>query len=434
MYGQGNVDKANAKNIEKYKRMKYGLFVHYVWAYDGVMTIYSDGTAPDSIDELANAFDATQFANDVADMGVEYVIFTAWHFGMNLLYPSKRIGKYRHLSQKHYSDRDVVQDLINALKFKNIPLILYCHPVDGHDFTCKDQELCGWNDSTNHYQRWNDFINEIYDEFCARYGDKVLGYWFDGGFAKAETHEMIIDKQRLNNTIRAHNLGAVLIRNMGKGNREDDPFYPIQSWEWYEECKPKGDNSDKWPCSDRQIAVIYGKDWWADGQATARFSARTIKRFTAFQASRSTDGGIVWSAGCFAGSGDIWQTNVKENMVEAYKFFIPIRESICNVNPGTSYITQEKSRIIDLAWGGSATQSPDGKYTYIHIFTPPSGKILKLPSPQDGAKFNKATILATGKPVTLHQDENGVILTISGEWDPIVTVIKLEHLPSYCKK
>jgi len=423
-----NTDKTNAKNIEKYKRMKYGLFVHYVWAYDRVMTTYSDGTAPASIDELANAFDVTQFANDIADMGVEYVIFTAWHRGMNLLYPSKRMEKYRDPSQKHYSDRDVIQDLIDALKSKDIPLILYCHPVDGHDFTVKDQELCGWNDSTNHYQRWNDFINDIYDEFCARYGNAVFGYWFDGGFSKAETHEMIIDKQRLINTIRSHNPGAVFIINTGNGPRVYDPFYPIQSWEWYGECKPRGDNSDEWPCSDRQIAVVYGKDWWANGQGTARFSARTIKRFTAFQASRSTDGGIAWGAGCFAGSGDIWQTNVKENMVEAYKFFIPIRESIYNVNPSTSYITQEKSKIVDLAWGGSATQSPDGKYTYIHIFTPPSGKTLRLPPPQDGAKFNKATILATGEAVALHQDKNSVVLTISGEWDSIDTVIKLEHL------
>ena len=169
----------------------------------------------------------------------------------------------------------------------------------------------------------------------------------------------------------------------------------------------------------------------ADGQSTARFSGSTIKRFTVFQASRSADGGITWSAGCFAGSGDIWQADVKENMVEAYKFFIPICESIYNVNPSKSYKSQEKSRIIDLVWGGSATQSPDGKYTYIHIFTPPSGKTLRLPSPQDKAKFNKATILATGDPVTLHQDENGVILITSGKWDPIVTVIRLERLSCY---
>ncbi len=425
-----NNSEAFDQNVKKYKRMKYGLFVHYAWAHDIVLTTYNDGRAPASIDELANMFNAAQLANDVADMGVEYVIFTAWHYAMNLLYPSKRIGKYRDSSQKHYSDRDVIQDLIDALKSKQVPLILYCHPVDGHDFTPKDQELCGWNDSTNHYRRWNDFVNDIYDEFCARHGNAVFGYWFDGGFAKAETHEMIIDKQRLSNTIRSHNPGAVFIKNTGNiSNRGDDYFCPIQSWEWYGECKPKGDNSDEWPCSDRQINLIYGKDWLANEQGAARFSARTIKRFTAFQASRSIDGGIAWGAGCFTGSGDIWQANVKENMIEAHKFFIPIRESICNVNPSISYITQEKSKIIDLPLGLSATQSPDGKYTYIHVFAPPSEHILKLPPPQDGMKFTKAT-LATGEPVVLHQDENSVVLTITGEWDPIVTVIKLKHSTS----
>ena len=76
-------------------------------------------------------------------MRAQYVQFTAWHANMNALYPSKVLQ--RRLPG-HCSRRDVIADLIRAVRAKNIRLILYIHPSDGHDFSRADQDRVGWND------------------------------------------------------------------------------------------------------------------------------------------------------------------------------------------------------------------------------------------------------------------------------------------------
>lgn len=54
-------------NRERWQRMKYGFFVHYVWdGGQGATPIRADGTKPANIDELADGFDAKGFAREVA--------------------------------------------------------------------------------------------------------------------------------------------------------------------------------------------------------------------------------------------------------------------------------------------------------------------------------------------------------------------------------
>src|ERR1035441_10991748 len=68
---------AQEPGIQNFQKMKYGFFVHYVWggtAYTA--TINPDGSIPAGLDDLADRFDATRFADDLHSMGVEYVLYT----------------------------------------------------------------------------------------------------------------------------------------------------------------------------------------------------------------------------------------------------------------------------------------------------------------------------------------------------------------------
>ena len=58
-----------------FKQRKYGFFVHFV---HGICT-NADGSKPDSLEEAIRNFDTEGFADAIAAMGVEYLIFTAWH-------------------------------------------------------------------------------------------------------------------------------------------------------------------------------------------------------------------------------------------------------------------------------------------------------------------------------------------------------------------
>ena len=132
---------------ERFKTLKYGIFSHYVWARSwGTPDIY--GVAPTSADDVANKFNAVQYANDVAQAGAQYVVFTAWHANLSPLWPSPTMEKYGWGSTCPTS-RDVISDMIDAVKAKGLRVFLYTHPY---------QPLTG--DMTLH----NNWMNELYAE------------------------------------------------------------------------------------------------------------------------------------------------------------------------------------------------------------------------------------------------------------------------------
>ena len=51
-------------NRERWKRMKYGQFTHYVWDGAGLVTRRTDGSPSPSIDYVANNFNASKYADD----------------------------------------------------------------------------------------------------------------------------------------------------------------------------------------------------------------------------------------------------------------------------------------------------------------------------------------------------------------------------------
>ena len=58
------------------------------------------------------------------------------------------------------------------------------------------------------------------------------------------------------------------------------------------------------------------------------------------------------------------------------------RRALKKTGPLASYVTPSGTTLGRLAWG-CATQSPDGRITYLHVLTPPAGASLMLPPPSD---------------------------------------------------
>jgi len=155
-----------AEDNPVFRTLKYGFFGHHGWggkAY--ALTKRPDLSVPQSMDEVADAFDVQKFTTDVASFKVEYIVFTAWHAEMNPIFPSKAMEKWR--GPGHAAKRDVIGEVVKAFKAKGITLYLYIHTSDGHDMQPGDQERLGWNESTNippadawapgKYVRWNNF-------------------------------------------------------------------------------------------------------------------------------------------------------------------------------------------------------------------------------------------------------------------------------------
>jgi formylglycine-generating enzyme required for sulfatase activity len=435
---------------QSYERKKYGLFVHYVSG----LTREENGNIP-SIDELANHFDAREFAQEASDFGVEYVIFTVWHAETRTLYPSQVNKHWRDDSRpvgsspefKSYSERDVISDLADELNKKGIDLHLYVNPKAGVGTSPEEQRNTGWNTwkEASETETWNKYLTELYGELSARYGTRIKGYWID---ALVFDH---LKEEQFRDTILTNNPNLVLLGNLGilrdTNPRPEWIFPDYGAWEVasaddgklsFRMVNPevKGIDANTWPSTKAQVAMVVGSGWWASNKkANARYSAENLFRYLVMQASISDNGGFAISAGCFPGSakessnGNLWEGNFYQTMVQLNSFVKPISESIKNTNAGKAYVTEEHSWLSQTKWGVS-TESPDGKFVYLHIIHPPKGKSLIIDAPADKSIFTPAAIhLQTKQEVGFRKTGSRYEITLPDElkWDNIDTVIRLER-------
>ena len=430
-----------AEDNTVWKSSKYGIFIHHAWGGSArELTRNPDLSLPKSIDEVADAFDIKRLVKDLQTFNPEYITFTCWHAQMNPIFPSAAMDKWR--GKGHCARRDVISELIKELKPTGIKLFLYVHPSDGHDMSKEDQERLGWNESTlipperwspGKFVKWNNFINEVFDEMGSKYGKDVMGYWVDGSWNK-------VDRERLQKTIRQYNATAEFFSGMDVGgwcgvfNR----LVPADPKNGIPAATPQ--KSDTWPCFASNVNLLQGGCWWTTG-GWAKTSPENMLKYTVLQAGCNTDGGGVgWAADTFTDG--TWEPMVREYFVMLGQLIKPIEESIKNTRPSTSYITRQGSKIATLPQGIVATMSADGSCEYIHVLRAPTGTeeknrqkyvtCLQLPPPADFKKFTKAVMLRSGREAKLTQDAKGVRINVGLDaWDPIDTVVKLTVQPGF---
>lgn len=386
--------------------MHLGFFAHYSFPgkkYQWGATDWIDGTPLKSLDEMADNFDAVDLVEKAATMRAQYLIFTTSHANMNVLFPSEVMKQYL---PGHCSKRDILADLIRAAKAKNIRVLFYVHPSDGHDFTKEDQDRVGYNEGTP-FKKYNDFINAYYAELVDRYGKDVTGYFLDGGVPKK-----ILDLPRLRKTFLSRQPGALLIQNGGLNRTCNDygafetldPPYPAANWVV---CKP-----------------ITG-EWWALKNSVI-ICPELAYRYTVLQASvkERQGGGVNWAFGPYPGGK--WEVGVSSFCERLGKLMDKSGPSIFGTRPGKAWVTLNKQPLVGLAY--TSTESVDGTKTYLHQFLPPKTQQLELPAPANGRKFSSARLLVNNHKVDLKQTDTSVILTLnkSDRWDDVDTIIELK--------
>ena len=402
--GEGSVALQTTNSL-KFADMHLGLFAHYIYVgrpYACGATEWADGAAVQSLDELADNLDVEDFAATAAAMRAQYVLFTTWHANMNVLFPS---AVMKRQLPGHCSRRDAVGDLIRALKARNIRTVLYIHPSDGHDFSKEDQDRVGWNEAPP-FRRWNDFINDVLAEVVERYGADVSGYYFDGGLPEQ------IDAPRLRKTVLDRQPGTWLIQNSGLNRAcvdyaatEDrmQPPYPPTTWL---RCQTIAD------------------EWWAK-RGIVTWCPELAYRYTVLQASVTgrMGGGAAWSFGPHPGGK--WELGVRSFCQRLGGLVERAGPSLFGTCPSKAYIEKDQP-LLGLTY--VATQSPDGKKTFLHLFLPPKGRSVQLPAPADGRRFSSASLLGSGNKVSLSQTETEVVLTLgqADHWDDVDTIIVLE--------
>jgi hypothetical protein len=404
-FPKGDTD---TSGLAAYQDMHNGIFIHYMYAgkpYEWGTTIWADGSEVASLDELAENLDVDDLAEVAASARAQYVIFTTFHANMQVLFPSRVMNQY--LPGHTTSRRDVISDLIGALKARGIRTVLYFHPSVAHDLTEEDCALVGGNAPLPRV-RWNNFVNELMSEVLDRYGKNLSGFFIDGGLPE------YLDAARLRQTIKEYDPELWIIQNAGLNplcadfaGREDWMKYPFPATSWLR-------------------AQIISGGWWSGKNGNVVFNPEFAYRYTILQAAVADrlGGGVAWSFGPYPGGR--WELGVRPFCKDLGVLLDRAGKSLFGTRPGTAYVTKDEQGLLETPY--VATESKDGKTTYLHVFFPPREQTLKLPPPADGRRFKAARLFAGGRPVDVLQDETGVTLTLpsGSRWDDLDTVIELD--------
>lgn len=168
-------------NTDWFKDAGYGVFMHFL---------------PGDAQGLARVkdFDVDALADQVATMGAKYFVIT---LGQNSGFMNSPNSAYEritgYLPGERCSTRDLPLDLYRVLEPKGIRLMLYL-PCQVPNRDVRAQEAFGLPQgpkdqpiTVEFAKRWAQVIQEWSD----RYGEKVAGWWFDGGYEHIGFHEAI---------------------------------------------------------------------------------------------------------------------------------------------------------------------------------------------------------------------------------------------------
>ena len=419
-------------------KYRYGFFVHYI----APLALYRDGTAPSSFDEAANRFDVPGFVRDIVRMKVDYLIFTAWHFRMIPLYPSAVTEKIRPgCSVK----RDLLGEIIDGVHRAGIGVILYTHPRDGHDFVGKERTDCGWGEGwyrtekeedlsrpdpkTFDYPAWNAYVQALYKELIARYGDRIDGIFTDGMgpcILKSNWPDYtrpVVDYLEIRRTVRS-DPRRILIQNYFGCEFSDDYIMP-EGFFGLERKLPVR----RWPACEKAIATSPFSGWAASGrygEDVRLLSPGDIALYTVFQSTCVRAGGVCWASGPYCGGG--WDVGVMETMQEVGRHMERLRPAIRDTVPSTSWPTVSGDTI-ESRHGVFAASSSDRTREFVHVADIPEDGIVILPAPEDGAGFRNPRAVTGGVTVSsFEQDGTSVRVTLRGTPDEVDTVIVFDRV------
>lgn len=169
------------KDTDWLKEAKYGVFMHFLPAD-------AAGLA------LVEKFDTDALAGQLTEMGAGYFVIT---LGQNSGYFNSPNRTYEKITGyapgERCSKRDLPLDLARSLQAKGIRLMLYL-PCQTPNQDARAQKAFGLPQGAKDQPIDEEFAKKwakVIQEWSDRYGDKVAGWWFDGGYQHIHFNEAI---------------------------------------------------------------------------------------------------------------------------------------------------------------------------------------------------------------------------------------------------
>ncbi|MBN1507907.1 MAG: alpha-L-fucosidase [Sedimentisphaerales bacterium] len=171
----------NHRNTEWFKAAGYGVFMHFLPA---------DATGLARVHE----FDVQNLARQLETLGAKYFVITLGQNSGFFNSPNATYDRYTgYAPGQRCSPRDLPLDLYRALTPKGIRLMLYL-PCQTPNQDARAQKAFGLRQGAQDQPIDLEFARkwaQVIQEWSDRYGDKVAGWWFDGGYEHIHFNEAI---------------------------------------------------------------------------------------------------------------------------------------------------------------------------------------------------------------------------------------------------
>ena len=171
----------NNSNTDWFKEARTGVFMHFLPADPQGLARVKD-------------FDAEALARQLEAMGAKYLVLT---LGQNSGFFNSPNAAYDRVTGsaagERCSGRDLPLDLYRALQSRGIRLMLYL-PCQVPNQDARAQKAFGLRQGSQDQPLDLEFARkwaEVIQEWSDRYGDKVAGWWFDGGYEHIHFNEAI---------------------------------------------------------------------------------------------------------------------------------------------------------------------------------------------------------------------------------------------------
>ncbi len=178
--GGVRADSTNS-NTDWFSQAKYGAFMHFL------------PSGPAGLEQVRQ-FDVPALAGQLEEMGVGYFVIT---LGQNSGYfnsPNTAYDRWTGYGPgERCSGRDLPLELFAALQRRGIRLLLYL-PCQVPNQDRRAQKAFGLAEGPQDQPLDPAFADkwaEVIQEWSDRYGDKVSGWWFDGGYQHIGFNETI---------------------------------------------------------------------------------------------------------------------------------------------------------------------------------------------------------------------------------------------------
>lgn len=172
-----------SKRTEWLKDAKWGLFFHYLPHV--ASSCNAKGMTIDIWNDRINKFNVEALADQLAVYQVKYVFITIGQCSGYYLAPNEKYDDIVGKENSGCSQRDLINDLSEALSLRNIRLLVYL-PLKGPEMDKTaarrlgfiSKEECPQVDAEmllEFHKKWQDII----EQWSSNWGKKIAGWWID---------------------------------------------------------------------------------------------------------------------------------------------------------------------------------------------------------------------------------------------------------------